>query len=373
MGYSWQETLTIVIAELRQQRTKVENKADEALHIPIIVGPVGTGKTSLVRNVALEFALDVVSINCGENGDPTDIAGMAVPWALQNDSEGKKVSESYMQWLLNETMHIACTKPVVLFFDDIDKMPPLVEGALIGLFGKREVRNRTLHPETLLIAAGNRVADDRLAHDLSESLRTRATVIELEATIKDFVLFAEANPGVVEPSILGYLSWKPQHLHAQSENVLRFATQRGWVEASSMLKQYRPRDPFPSAKYAAWQTIISLKCGEPIGNDFWAWYTIVSAVDIEKILYQGKLETKTPLVDVSEKAMVEYAAVFALAQALNAKPVSSKYVGLEPFVQSLEPEMRVALLTQLTAQTREGLKKNLPTVGGQLLKDLFAQ
>lgn len=367
MSYNYRETHALVLMEMLEQRRKAEEKGDdEVLNIPIILGPVGTGKTSIARSVAAEVGLDILGVNCGENGDPTDISGMAVPWSMQKDK-----GQGYMQWVLNKTLHEACSRGVMLFFDDIDKMPALVEGALIGIFGKREVRDRKLHPDTLILAAGNRVSDDVLAHTLSESLRTRGTVIELEATLADFNAYAEKNPSKVHPAILGYLQYRPQHLHQQREDVIRFPTQRGWVEASPLLFKYAPRAPLPSARHPAWKTILDMKCGDHIGSDFWAWYTIVSAVNLEKILLTGDLETKGPVPDATERIMLEYAAVFAVAQELNQKKVSSKYVGLEIFCEHLTPEMRVALLTQLSAAAREGLKQHLPRVGSLLLKDLI--
>lgn len=372
MGYSYRETKTIVSAELVEQREKAQRVAKgklhgEVLNIPIVMGPVGCGKTSVVVDIAADLGLDVLNINCGENGDPSDVAGMAVPWALER--KGDKVL--YMQHILNRALYTACEKPVMLFFDDVDKMPGIVEGALIGIFGKREARDRLLHPGTLLVAAGNRVQDDRLAHSLSESIRTRATVIELSATMADFAEYAHANPEKVHPSVLGYLTYKGEHLHQQKDNVTRFPTQRGWVEASSQMYRHKAYDPFPGPGHKAWQTIVNLKCGEHVGNDFWAWYTIIDRVNVDKILATGDLEVR----DITEKEranmMFKYAATFAVAQRLNAKKISSSYTGLEPFVNALEPDMRVSLLTQLSKAAREGIKEHLPGTGSVLLQDLI--
>jgi hypothetical protein len=367
-SYSYHEVEALVRMEIAEQMRKANAKSDEVLSIPVIMGPVGVGKTSLIRGVADEYGLELLNINCGENGDPTDVTGMAVPWASKKDTEG----DAYMQYLLNEMLHSACKKPVMLFFDDIDKMPTIVEGALVGLFGKREARGKKLHPETLIVGAGNRTVDDRLAHELSESLKTRATIIEINYTLDDFREFAQNNAGLIPVEVMGYLNYRPQHLHQQQDNVMRFPTPRSWVEASQILKKYGPRDPFPSPRHSAWETIIGMKCGDHIGKDFWAWYTIVAAVDMEKILYQGRIETRGALKDQTELTMIQYAAVFAVAQELNnnTKGISPKYTGLETFCRGLDPEMRVALFTQLAQPTKLALRNHLKSVADVLMQDI---
>lgn len=372
MGYNYRETKALVQAELVEQREKAQNVArgrlhGEVLNIPIIMGPVGCGKTSVVVELAADLGLDVLGVNCGENGDPSDVAGMAVPWALER--KGDKAL--YMQHILNKTLYTACEKPVMLFFDDVDKMPGIVEGALIGIFGKREARDRTLHPETLLVAAGNRVQDDRLAHGLSESLRTRATTIELAATLQDFADYAHANPTKVHPSVLGYLNYKKEHLHKQQDDVIRFPTQRGWVEASSQMFKRNAYDPYPGPKHHAWKTIIDLKCGDHVGSDFWAWYTIVDRVNVDKILTTGEIDVRDVTDKEREGGMFQYAATFAISQRLNTKKVVSSYTGLSSFVSSLDAEFRVSLLMQLNQSARDGIKMHFPHVGSMLLQDLI--
>ena len=266
----------------------------------------------------------------------------------------------------------------MLFFDDIDKMPSIVEGALVGLYGERQSRNRHLHEGTIIVGAGNRLQDDRLAHQLSESVKTRGTIIEMMPNLKDFFAYAEkqreANSAKqIHPALLGYLQYRPAHLHQPKDDVPRFPTPRGYAEVSPYL--FRHEDAHQKiGKNYIWHMMIGLKLGEHIANDFWAWYTVVSAVDVQKIFTEGKLEAKN-LKETTERSMLEYAAVFAVAQHLNTsnptKAVWRTWAPFEDFVRDLSPEMRIALLIQLNDAAKRGVKENLPKVGSMLLEHII--
>lgn len=327
---------------------------EEVLNIPIIMGGVGLGKTSIARYIADQLASSLIKINCGECGDPSEF-GMPVPFRIVQDND----SEPYMPWVLNRALHIACTERVVLFFDDIDKAPALVEGALLSIFGERTVRDRKLHPETVVIAAGNRVEDDALARHLSESLRTRGTIINLSPNVQDFMRYAKDNPSRVHPALIGFLGFRPGYLHKHDADADRFPTPRGWVEASAHLYEQPEAD---------WRTFIALKCGEPVSNEFDAWWSICSKIDVKKLLLTGEVEHR--LSGDADTAIVDFAAVFAVAQELNAKGPKKEYVGLEKYLLELHAEHRAALLAQLSNRARSKIADLIPSAASLLASDI---
>jgi SpoVK/Ycf46/Vps4 family AAA+-type ATPase len=362
--YSFRQTQKIVLFEVANQQDRAADpKNHNVLCIPGIFGPVGCGKTALAQGVADEFGLPVFNVNCGETADATDITGFPLPSEVVRSENG-----NYVPWTLNEAMHIACTQPCVLFFDDIDKLPPTTEGALIGLFGKREIKGHRLHAKTILIAAGNRVGDDRLAHQLSESMRLRLTPIVMTPSLSDFKAYARATEKV-HPVVLGYLDYQPPHLHAWRDDVLRFPCQRSWTEASALMFATEDQKSLVGGKENdAWQTIVELKCGAQVSADFWAWYSLTRKVDVKKLLTEGDLA-----IDVEEKdrVMAQYAAVFAVSMELNNRGVKKEYSGLEVFLSKVTPELRVAAITQLQPNVRQQIAKLFPKAGDVLLQDLL--
>ena len=81
------------------------------------------------------------------------------------------------------------------------------------------------------------------------------------------------------------------------------------------------------------------------------------------------------LKETTERSMLEYAAVFAVAQHLNTsnptKAVWRTWAPFEDFVRDLSPEMRIALLIQLNDAAKRGVKENLPKVGSMLLEHII--
>lgn len=356
MAYNFAETQELVnfIAAVQQDRAKDPSEQNVQC-IPSVMGPVGCGKTALASAVSRGFGLPLLNINCGETSDATDITGFPFPTELIRTKQG-----DYVRWVLNQAMHLAVTQPAVVFFDDIDKIQSLVEGALIGLFGKREVKGYKLHPDTVLLAAGNRIGDDRLARTLSESLRTRMSIIEMEPTLQDFRTFAEHDPTKVHPVVLGFLAYKPKLLNSYQVDAPRFPTQRCWVEASALMHS-RKDD-------VMWEKIIQIACGAPCSRDFSAWYSVVRNIDTARILKTGEVHHT---LNEKEDAMVQYAAVFAVAQELNGNGVEKSYKGLEIFLSGISPEMRVAAAAQLSKKARGQIATHFPAAGDQLLKDLI--
>lgn len=363
-AYGYRAVQALVLSECRMQLKRAAAREDEVLNVPIVLGPVGVGKTSIARHVAHQLGVPLIKINCGEASDPSEF-GMPVPFWVEKP---KADEHAYMPWVLNRALHNACVEPAVLFFDDIDKAPAIVEGALLSIFGERTARDRMLHSESVIVAAGNRVVDDALARRLSESLRTRGTVINLEASLADYAAYAKANPHKVHSAILGFLHYRPELLHRHDADADRFPTPRGWNEASAYLYEHGVYDDILENKSNnAWEVMIAAKCGEAASKDFIAWYTICSRIDVELLLTKGELDHT---LGDEDAAIVHYAAIFALAQYLNNNPPKKSHVGVVAYLNTLHPEHRVALLTQLSSSARTRLAKTLPATASILLSDL---
>lgn len=347
------------------------------LSVPCLMGGVGIGKTEMAVELAAEIG-DVLgdsllfeTIATGEASDPTDTAG--IPWVIPADpNTAGSEKELKTLWVLNRAAFQACKMPTLLLFDDIDKATPLVVNSLLNVFVHRRFKDFTLHPNSVMMCAGNRAIDDKSANDLSESMRTRITIIEVEVSLPDFIAYGqrEQKPGVpnIDPLLIGFLNYKPELLHAHQEGTYRFPTPRGYRETSTHM-QY-----FPDPK--GWKRLIERKLGVPAANDFMAWYNILSKIDVDYILEHGELkgqpsaDPKTPP-EVAKK-MAEFAAVFAVTDHLN-KKISPNHKGLEKFCLELSPELQVAFLLQLQEPVKRAFRNNYTkaagTIMGNIIKD----
>lgn len=356
--YKFGEAMRVVERELSMQAALAKTDP-QPLHIPLLLGPVGCGKTAIAHAMAEKFELPLQVINCGENADATDVSGLPVPGGMT----ARDIPVT--KWALNVTAANACAAPVLLFFDDLDKGPKQVQGALLSVMGARYFRDWPLHRRTLVMAAGNRLDDDAHASEISESLRTRVTILELLPDVESFTAYG--REGAIQPAILGYLQHKPEHLHKPQEGVNRFPTPRGWQEASNQMTAYP--DPFEdllgNKSNNNWKVIVSNKLGEHVANDFWAWYTIVAKINVQELLTRGNLQVLND--DLS--ALTRYAAIYAVALYLNTNGVSKKHTGLHTWVSEfLHKEMRIAFAIQLSASTRAALVKELPDVAQKIME-----
>lgn len=380
--YTYKDAEIIIGRELELQSALSRARSSRVLSIPLVLGPVGVGKTDLAKSQAIRYDLPYSAINCGENSDPTDVSGIPVPAAIIDSYEGDGSEKSrfrYMEWLLNKSAAQACEEPVFLFYDDLDKAPPAIQGAMLGIAGERKFRSKQIHPGTLIMGAGNRVSDDMYATALSESIRTRMTVIELAPDLKSFTSYGtrpsglgEEHKGVagqnIHPVILGYLSYKSSHLHEQREDVNRFPTPRGWWEASRHMYAY-PNPQERIGPHNNWKAIISRKCGGHVSNDFWAWFTILTKIDVAKLLKDGDL---TALAADEDRHTLQYAAIYAVSVELS-KGVKPSYKGIPKLIDNLTNEFKVALAMQLPQTARAQLAKHFEEASASIMSALMSE
>lgn len=373
MAYSWREARILVDREIEQQRRYAERGDHRGLHIPTLLGPQGIGKTELFESVALDLSLELVVVNLGEMGEPLDVGGAAFPTQEKDPLVNRRV----LEYLLPKLLAKGVGQPCLLLFDDIDKAPPRYQGVLLGITGTRFLRDLQLHKSTVICCAGNRLGDDSIGNEISQSLLTRITPIEMEANINDFTAYGVAS-GEIHEAVMGFLRYNPTYLHKpDSTHQGRFPTPRGWKEVSADFLAYPDSDINLFAKIpdhprdrarANWSTIVSLKCGAGVGHDFDAWWTVVRKIDVEAILLRSDLSAMPAVGDVKERLMWQYAAVFAVASKFNRDP--KQYPGLDGFCSALQPEQKVAWLAQLNTKAKELLRKHYKATVDEILKVL---
>lgn len=359
--YTMTEAKILLRRELELQR-KYAGKAG-SLHIPGLLGGVGIGKTSIAYEMAEAMGLSrIVKINCGEESDPTELMGM---WRVdrtgsiegtklvktKSGMQEKPVTIEHTEWILNLRAALSCATPTLLVLDDIDKSEGLVQNALLQICGERRIRDTKLHRNTLIVAAGNRVTDDIYANEISESLRTRITFFEVVPNIEDFIEYGRST-GEIHPAVLGFLAKNPTLLHKREDGKLRFPTPRNWREVSQHFVTY-PEAGEKIGSRKNWEEAVDRKCGEGVGAKFWAWYEILSKIDIEHVLRYGN--------GVPSDDLAQFATIWAVMDHLHqTKKLPASAPGLEHFLVNTAPEMRIAAWAHMSPKIRPWFAKNCP-------------
>lgn len=200
---------------------EVLNKLLEEVWPVFIWGAPGVGKSSLVREVASDRKLPVIDVRAPLL-DPTDIRG------VPSVANGKAI------W--SPPSFLPTEGDGLLFFDELNAAPPLVQASLYQLTLDRAVGEYRLPDGWRIVAAGNRAQDASIVHRMPAALSNRFVHLDFEVNIDDWRGWAIAN--AINPRIVGFIGTRPEMLF-NMENVERaFPTPRSWHMLSDGLKSF---------------------------------------------------------------------------------------------------------------------------------------
>lgn len=134
---------------------------------------------------------------------------------------------------------IARDEPYCLFLDELNAATPDVQKAFYSLILDRRIGNYELPQGSIVIGAGNRATDNALARPIASALINRLAHVHLEASPKDWLVWAAAND--IHPWILDHLTDRPDHLWSKPPKTEEpFSTPRSWHMLSDALRSFGP-------------------------------------------------------------------------------------------------------------------------------------
>lgn len=138
-----------------------------------IWGAPGIGKSSIVRQIAEAKNLPIVDLRASLL-DPTDLRGIPM---IRNETS---------VWCPPSFLPKPSDKPGILFLDEINAAPPLVQAALYQLILDCRVGEYVLPDGWKIIAAGNRREDKAVTFRLSSALANRFIHLTLDVDADDW-------------------------------------------------------------------------------------------------------------------------------------------------------------------------------------------
>ncbi|MFZ4604418.1 MAG: AAA family ATPase [Caulobacterales bacterium] len=208
-------------------------------------GPPGVGKSAIVRHVAGRADLPVIDLRASLL-DPTDLRG------IPTIADGRAV------WLPPSFLPRAEDKPGVLFLDEINAAPALVQASLYQLVLDRRVGEYVLPPGWWIVAAGNRQQDRAVTFRMSSALANRFVHVTLEPHVDDWRDWAIAAG--LDPLVVSFIGFRPELLSQQPGQEAAFATPRSWEMLSDVLKSFGAVD--------ACRDLVAGIVGEGPGREF---------------------------------------------------------------------------------------------------------
>lgn len=188
---------------------------------PFLWGPPGVGKSSVVRAVAAKLGLPLIDLRASLL-DPTDLRGIPT------------VEGGQARWCSPEFLPRGDGSSGILFLDELNAAPPLVQASLYQLTLDRRIGEYQLPDGWRIAAAGNRSEDGAVTFRMPSALANRFVHLEFEADFEDWRGWAVDHD--IHPWVVGFLSVRKELLCSTQKAERGFPTPRSWEMASDVLK-----------------------------------------------------------------------------------------------------------------------------------------
>jgi len=191
---------------------------------PVLIrGRHGIGKSETVYQVAESMGLPVVERRASQMTEG-DLLGL--PDNRDVVINGIKATTfNPPDWFVT-----ACTEPVVLFFDEIDRATMEVRQGIFELTDSRKINGHYLHPDTVIMGAvnGGEHGAQYQVGEFDPAELDRWTVFDLEPTVEDFLHWAK---GKVDDMLWDFINHNHKHLiHEDNYEPNKvYPTPRSWV------------------------------------------------------------------------------------------------------------------------------------------------
>ena len=188
---------------------------------PVFIwGPPGVGKSSVVSAIAKTGRLNLIDIRASLL-DPTDIRG--IPYIKEDEAKWSPPS-----FLPNDPKSKG-----VLFFDELNAAPPLVQASLYQLTLDRKVGEYSLPDGWRIIAAGNRAEDASIVFRMPAALTNRFIHLDFEVDVDDWIAWAIDHH--IHPLVIGFIRTRRELLFDMRNIERAFPTPRSWEMLSDIL------------------------------------------------------------------------------------------------------------------------------------------
>ena len=194
----------------------------------LIRGRHGVGKSQLIYQFAEQRKMAVIERRASQMTEG-DLIGLPV---MDTDKNGN----SFTRWAAPDWLSKACTGPVVLFFDEIDRGSQEVRQGLFELTDSRKLSGMVLHPDTLIFAAvnGGIHGSNYQVADMDVAELDRYTCFDVEPTVEDWLNWGKENVSVEVWDFINNNRGHLEHVDTFEPNKV-YPSRRSWVRASDTL------------------------------------------------------------------------------------------------------------------------------------------
>jgi hypothetical protein len=150
----------------------------------LLRGDHGIGKSQVVRQVANHFGLEVIDRRLSQMSEG-DMIGLP-------STDGEVTRFNPPEWYKR-----ACTKPVCLFLDELNRATPEVMQAAFQIVLDRELNGWKLNPKTRVFAAIN-TGGTYTVNEMDPALLDRFWAVDLTPDVEDWLVWAKDSNRIHE-------------------------------------------------------------------------------------------------------------------------------------------------------------------------------
>jgi len=181
-------------------------------------GPPGIGKSDIIKQTGARLNRTVKDVRAVLL-DPVDLRGLP-----HVNGDGRA------HWAIPEFLPRDGTG--ILFLDELNRAPALVQNACFQLVLDRKLGEYTLPDTWAVVAACNRESDGGGVTKMSSALCNRFVHLDADVDLDDWCKWAVTHN--IEPAVIAFLRFRPDLLHQFDRNSKAFPTPRSWSFVSQV-------------------------------------------------------------------------------------------------------------------------------------------